>query len=406
MAPRRAGGVGGGGGGRGGYAQRRYAAEEMEPPTKKHKHARLLKTATPGGDVAVKVAAAAGRGAGAQANADAGAAAAAAAAPEEQILELCRRYPDGLRDATMETELSMSLETRAVALNALLASHRLCVYQQGESGALVYKERKVEEAAKLQGLGSEERLVLQLVEEAKNHGVWSKELKQKSNLTNAVVQKALKALETRNIIKNVKSVGQKNRKVYMLFELEPSREVTGGAFYNNDGNELDNELIDALRKVVEHFIREHDEVSLVDVIMFVEQTAVIKDLSLCADEYLSICNTLMFDGIVDKRKDKAIGQAFAEADARAARRGNGKSNGRIKASLMEWGNEKREQEVAEDIRVNLSGEERDSVFKLVAYHIPVETALTSTPCGMCPVMEECRPKGPVSPETCVYFEMW
>lgn len=44
------------------------------------------------------------------------------------------------------------------------------------------------------------------------------------------INKCLKALEQRKLIKAVKSVASSNRKVYMLFELEPSREITGGAW--------------------------------------------------------------------------------------------------------------------------------------------------------------------------------
>ena len=45
------------------------------------------------------------------------------------------------------------------------------------------------------------------------------------------INKCLKSLEQRKLIKAVKSVASSNRKVYMLFELEPSREITGGAWY-------------------------------------------------------------------------------------------------------------------------------------------------------------------------------
>ncbi len=40
----------------------------------------------------------------------------------------------------------------------------------------------------------------------------------------------LKTLEGRGLVKNVKSVQHANRKVYMLAELEPASEITGGAW--------------------------------------------------------------------------------------------------------------------------------------------------------------------------------
>lgn len=61
-------------------------------------------------------------------------------------------------------------------------------------------------------------------------GIWTKDLKHKSNLQQPQVAKILKTLESRKLVKSVKSVTSGNKKLYMLFELEPSREVTGGAW--------------------------------------------------------------------------------------------------------------------------------------------------------------------------------
>ena len=44
------------------------------------------------------------------------------------------------------------------------------------------------------------------------------------------VTRILKTLEGRGLVKNVKSVQHANRKVYMLSELEPASEITGGAW--------------------------------------------------------------------------------------------------------------------------------------------------------------------------------
>jgi hypothetical protein len=44
----------------------------------------------------------------------------------------------------------------------------------------------------------------------------------------------------------------KNRKVYMLFELDPSREVTGGAWYTEQ--DYDAEFVDVVKQQCLHFI--------------------------------------------------------------------------------------------------------------------------------------------------------
>ena len=48
----------------------------------------------------------------------------------------------------------------------------------------------------------------------------------------------------------------------------------------------------------------------------------------------------------------------------------------------------------------------DDHFRPAVHSIPASTAFTSIPCGMCPVFNECKEGGAVSPQTCVYFEKW
>ena len=38
--------------------------------------------------------------------------------------------------------------------------------------------------------------------------------------------------------------------------------------------------------------------------------------------------------------------------------------------------------------------------------LPETSALTSIPCGVCPVFHDCRPGGHISPELCIYFDKW
>jgi DNA-directed RNA polymerase III subunit RPC6 len=97
-------------------------------------------------------------------------------------------------------------------------------------------------------LSSEDLLVYQIIQSSGNSGIWTKELKQKSNLPQTQISKIFKTLEARKLIKAVKHVAQQNRKVYMLYELEPSREITGGAWYTE--HEYDAEFINVLRDQV------------------------------------------------------------------------------------------------------------------------------------------------------------
>ncbi len=61
-------------------------------------------------------------------------------------------------------------------------------------------------------------------------GIWTKDLKYRTNLQQLQITKILKTLEQRSLVKAVKSASNASRKVYMLFELEPAKELTGGAW--------------------------------------------------------------------------------------------------------------------------------------------------------------------------------
>ena len=66
----------------------------------------------------------------------------------------------------------------------------------------------------------------------------------KSNLPNLQVSKVLRTLESKKLIKSVKSVAAPRKKVYMLFDLVPDETLTGGAWYSDQ--EFETEFVDIL----------------------------------------------------------------------------------------------------------------------------------------------------------------
>ena len=60
--------------------------------------------------------------------------------------------------------------------------------------------------SRIKGADNEERVVLGLIEEAGNKGIWTKDIRIKSSLSQATLNKVLKALEGKKVIKFVSSV--------------------------------------------------------------------------------------------------------------------------------------------------------------------------------------------------------
>lgn len=85
-----------------------------------------------------------------------------------------------------------------------------------------------------------------IIEEAGNKGIWIRDIRHKSNLMMTKLNKVLKNLETKKLIKLVKSVSAIKKKVYMLYNLEPDNSVTGGAWYQDQDFEA--EFVDVLNQ--------------------------------------------------------------------------------------------------------------------------------------------------------------
>ena len=112
-------------------------------------------------------------------------------------------------------KLGCSTEDTLGVLNEALSRNKVVVHCNVH-GSMLFRLQTAEElkdVAKLQGLTAEERLVYQEIGKAKEAGAPTKDLRGKTMLPAPALTKALKALETRRLVKQVKSVSAKNKKV-------------------------------------------------------------------------------------------------------------------------------------------------------------------------------------------------
>ena len=176
------------------------------------------------------------------------------------ILELCGESENGIYQDELEARLreehgDISTESIANALNTVLQEHRLQLIRDNRANKLLYKRMIQDQVHKFKGLSASELQVYQIIQSTSNMGIWTRDLKTRSNLQQPQVAKILKTLENRKLIKSIKWVTNKNRKVYMVAEQEPSREITGGAWYTE--NEMDHEFIQQTMKICLHFVQRH-----------------------------------------------------------------------------------------------------------------------------------------------------
>jgi DNA-directed RNA polymerase III subunit RPC6 len=240
---------------------------------------------------------------------------------DESVLAVARRHSSEhgatQSDLTGSRELrSVPLEQLVQSLNRLLRAERLVAVRGAApaAGAAVTMRYRLPTAAdaRTRGLGNEERMVLQRVREGGNAGVWTKDLRQRTNLSQPQVARILKALEARGLVKAVKGVAHPSRKLFMLAELEPSREITGGAWYIN--NEFDEDFIAQLRLVCLKYVGglpKGGTATVADVAAFVRASGVF-GVELQAEDVAVVLDTLYYDNLLDKLTAE---EALAEARA-------------------------------------------------------------------------------------------
>jgi DNA-binding MarR family transcriptional regulator len=140
-------------------------------------------------------------------------------------------YIHGISNATLKEQFSGAMFPLLIpVINELTASSRLKMSQQSD-GSLFYQLISETTAEKFHGLDTSGMLVYQVIEKAGNHGIWTKDIRIQTNIQQQTLTKICKTLESRKLIKPVKSVTAKQRKLYMIYDLTPAKELTGGVWY-------------------------------------------------------------------------------------------------------------------------------------------------------------------------------
>jgi len=218
---------------------------------------------------------------------------------------------------------------RQDALNFLLAVG-LLKGLTNSSGQLSFRAVSKEEIVATKGLSGEENLVLSHIKGSGNEGIWTKHLKAKTSLHQTVIDRCLKTLTQKRLIKRVPSVQHITRKIYMLEGIEPSISLTGGPWYTD--NELDSEFIQHLTQAcyklicdisfpkrrggseeVLYPISNAPQYPTADVIRHSLRKARLTETELSVEHVEMLLNVLILDGKIEKLP--AFGTALWDPDA-------------------------------------------------------------------------------------------
>jgi len=282
-----------------------------------------------------------------------------------KITDLCEQIPEGINDKVIQSEMpDLDPRTRAQCINRLLVAGKLDLFKSTEG--LLYKLKAPSKATNIRG-DQEEKIVYNIVEKSGNVGIWLRDIRAQSGLLQTQLNKVLKSLESKKLIKSVKCVNATKKKVYMLYDLEPDRSVTGGTWYSDQ--DFESEFVEILNQQCHRFLMHREEKSASlkggplavkngSLVYGREILAHISDLGISkvqlrSEDIEAIMQTLVFDGKAEKAQD----------------------------------------------------EKGSSMYRAVNF--PVSTpGLVQSPCGVCPVIKDCGDSGSISPSNCIYYQDW
>uniref|UniRef100_M3XQ91 DNA-directed RNA polymerase III subunit RPC6 n=1 Tax=Mustela putorius furo TaxID=9669 RepID=M3XQ91_MUSPF len=301
---------------------------------------------------------------------------------ENRIIELCHQFPHGITDQVIQNEMPhIEAQQRAVAINRLLSMGQLDLLRSNTG--LLYRIKDSQNAGKMKGSDNQEKLVYQIIEDAGNKGIWSRDIRYKSNLPLTEINKILKNLESKKLIKAVKSVAVSSFlfpspkcALYMFCSEYVSRSYCSSSYASSYAFE---HLYVKTQCRVLFIIGEETVIFLAQncyfrrLLNFTEEGGkalwtfyclkTLQKVELSMEDIETILNTLIYDGKV-------------EMTIIAAKEGTvGSVDGHMK------------------------------LYRAVNPIIP-PTGLVRAPCGLCPVFDDCHEGGEISPSNCIYMTEW
>uniref|UniRef100_A0A6N2MIX0 RNA polymerase III subunit C6 n=1 Tax=Salix viminalis TaxID=40686 RepID=A0A6N2MIX0_SALVM len=226
------------------------------------------------------------------------------------------------------------------------------------------KRKRPELNSPVQSLTEHERILYDVIRSKQDIGIWTRDMKKEAKLPDNVVNKSLKALQVKNLIKEVVNIQNKGRKHFMATEFEPSKEISGGAWYLEGS--LDTEFIESLRQLCKRQIEKKGVATLEEVTDLINSYPAF-NVDVTKQQIEEILRTLIWDNAIMEVKSNGMGE-FASIPF-----------GKVCYRYV--------------IKGGLGGEPRAG-------------ALASIPCGVCPRISHCTPDGVISPKTCVYYQKW
>ncbi|KAH8679918.1 RNA polymerase Rpc34 [Tricladium varicosporioides] len=286
------------------------------------------------------------------------------------------------------------------------------------TGGIGWRLRTEDEAKKFKSLTAEQEMVYGLIDEAEHEGIWTKTIKAKLKIHDTVMNKAIKHLESKNMIAEMKSVEHPTRKMWIKASLRPSERATGGPWYT-DG-ELDEEFISQCMSVIYAHVKKKS--------FYVSASAMRKPKKMINGKHMT-------SEQAKAARDKVLGKEEQERNnVKAEKMRRYEAHFPMPVGYNDYpGLDEITQYVDRNEFTNqiLTASEIQQLLDIMCYDDILEkvlgvgdgvgyralrrtlldeedrgSVLSEAPCGRCPVFDLCEEGGPVGPSNCEYLTQW
>ncbi|AAZ10424.1 RNA polymerase Rpc34 subunit, putative [Trypanosoma equiperdum] len=157
--------------------------------------------------------------------------------------------------ATLQQDLGLHHRTMAAALRGLMEGGRVVLRHGNREGDMY--------VALVNSMPEGPSLVLDAIRASGNSGIDQAALCSSLRLPKGEIIKSLQMLLSQKRIKERRCFSNRAKRIYLLFEFEPSDEVTGGTFYGGeDSREMDIGFVDEMRRRIMLLVAQRHSVSL------------------------------------------------------------------------------------------------------------------------------------------------
>ncbi|CAK9293509.1 unnamed protein product [Gordionus sp. m RMFG-2023] len=329
---------------------------------------------------------------------------------KEKIINYLKKNVNGVSDKTLRKNF-IDIDPKNIVniINLLLNDGSLNLLKSSNN-TLIYKYNNVEKNASQLLEESDEKLVYQIIKDSGNKGIWIRDIRYKSNLLLAQLNKIVKNLETLKLVKSIKAISASKKKLYMLYEIEPDQSLTGGSWYSDQDFEsefveiLNNQCLKYIYQEInsrkKSFMKAYNKIH--PLVMYVSSVEILKHItdlgiskiSLSLDDIEMIMETLFYDNCVEKI---IVSQSLLPLF--------------ILNNISEKANDKLVNEYIKLYKTTQSFFPFSNILSDIENLDPINSqnkisGLFSVPCGICPTFNKCSTNGYISPITCSYMGEW